>query len=166
MDAKAMLEEAQLELAAARRKVTQYEQLVNLLTEMSSIALPISAPAEVAVPGQLPVHAVGTYPKPKNAIQQWMRERPNSPFSPKDVFDGLRDQSLVDPRMASGQNAYTTALRRLSQDEKVPIIQTDDGRYIYQTSLELMNTSVEYASLPQSSAADSRDGRGRVNMRR
>jgi hypothetical protein len=156
MDAKAMLAEAQSELAAARRKVTQYEQLVKILSELSSVAFPVSGAAEVVLPE--PKGTVSTYLKPKNAILQWMREHASTPYSPKEVFDGLRDRLLVDPRIASGQNAYTTALRRLSQDERVPITQTPDGRYVYQTTSGLTDTSLEYASLPQSPAAEPSDG--------
>lgn len=142
MDREEFLRETKNELEAAQRQVLHLQQIVDgltgLLGQSGSARLSPAAPtfmggATFGGSGVLSasvIEAGRTFLKPRDAVEQVMQSHPNTPLAPAQVFESLASRDLIDPRIKSGANAYTTALRRLADDASSHIVR-DGSRYIY-----------------------------------
>ncbi|MCW2538281.1 MAG: hypothetical protein JWN95_6 [Frankiales bacterium] len=135
-----MLTAATEELESAKANVRFLQQVVDGLTgllEMTTSATPSAPvltepapnPAGVAAAVRVTRRDGSPFPKPKDALLEAMRAKPNIEVSPKGVIAWLRDLDLLDLTVSS--KAYNTALGRLaaSDDNSVKLVRT--GRYIY-----------------------------------
>jgi hypothetical protein len=149
MDVRATLAEAQSALAEARRQVTAYELIVKALKDLEGDGADLKITDRDGAVSMVEAKSPGRiYLKPKEAVLRVMRAHPNVHVTPKDVFEWIREEDLFNPNIASGPNAYATALRRLSLDGKTPLEVTPSGRYVYMTTMGLLDQSLEYAALP------------------
>ena len=140
--AKGMLEEARAELRTAETVVTNLRQVVSGLEGLISAA-PLSKPIMTPKPPTEPSPdsessgaasvpgAEKTYPKPAVIVAEILRERPNYPFSFKDVWSKIVAMRMVDPSLTAGRNAYSTAARRLADKPDTNVHRDERGRFTY-----------------------------------
>ncbi|MFM9920609.1 hypothetical protein [Lacisediminihabitans sp. H27-G8] len=136
MDREELLRETKDELAVAQRQVLHLQQVVDGLTGLLGESGSTVATAGMAAFGGSGTLTTSTVPsgrtflKPRDAVEQVMQSHPNTSLTPAQVFESLASRDLIDPRIKSGANAYTTALRRLADDASSHIVR-DGSRYIY-----------------------------------
>ena len=139
MDVEAVLADAEAELAtisarslALNKVITGLKALRGIDVNMKLSDIPHTQSRLLGVTE--PAISAVIYPKPREAVLQALKEQGGQPVAPKAIIALIKQMGMYDPNLKSGDNGYTTALRRLMESEKYPVHRASDGSYFYADS--------------------------------